>query len=313
MESGGAVFVEENAYRPYFIWITLLAQLAVFIVELVRGQQLEGSPIQTSPFNYMIGPGSLTLIQTGARFTPCMRPTDVGNRMIALTGNVTDARMVTDLCGFGGIGPGEEPNQGYRLFLAMFLHGGVIHILFNSFAQWRIGIPLERVYGWWRILIICWMAGVGGNAFGGLLSPPILVSVGASGAVFGLVGALLVELILRWREMHRPGLQLFSLLVTILINLALGLLPGIDNFAHIGGLLFGLITSFALLPSRILVFRGYRNLTILSIVCALASIGLFIGIIAAFFQVARPGEECSWCKYLSCLPIAGGCDALTPT
>lgn len=257
-----------------------------------------------------------------------MRPTDVAGQMISLTGNPDNVHKVIDLCGFGGIGPGEEPNQGYRLFLAMFLHGGVIHLLFNSFAQWRIGIPLERIYGWWRILLICWFAGIGGNAFGGILSPPILVSVGASGAVFGLVGALLVELILRWKEIHRPGLQLFSLLVTILINLALGLLPGIDNFAHIGGLLFGLVTSLALLPSRILILRGgygngsstspiaffrsrYRGWVILSSVCALLSIGLFIGILIAFFEMGRPGEECSWCKYLSCLPIAGGCDTFS--
>ena len=136
----------------------------------------------------------------------------------------------------------------YRFLTAMFLHGGLTHLFFNSFALYSLGLEVERLFGSLRFLAIYFIAGFGGGLASYALSPND--SVGASGAIFGLVGALAAFFYLgrgMFGEMSRQ--QIGNLIFITLINLGIGLsTPRIDNYAHMGGLAAGAIVGLLLTP-----------------------------------------------------------------
>jgi rhomboid protease GluP len=125
----------------------------------------------------------------------------------------------------------------------MFLHIGIAHLMFNSYALKMLGKDVEAIYGTSKFLFIYVLAGIFGSLGSFLFSPA--VSAGASGAIFGLIGAYM------YFGMRRPaifsaryGLNLVSML---LINIVFGFtIPGIDNFAHLGGFLGGYLASWAI-------------------------------------------------------------------
>ncbi len=131
----------------------------------------------------------------------------------------------------------------YRLFTCMFLHGGIIHLLFNMYALYIIGIQVENFFNKWKYSIIYLVSGVVGGLFSMIFTKTW--SVGASGAIFGLMGALLY-----FGYTHRVYLGTViksQIIPVIVINLIIGFAsPGIDNAAHIGGLIGGIIGSMAL-------------------------------------------------------------------
>ncbi len=142
----------------------------------------------------------------------------------------------------------------YRLFTAAFLHGGLIHILFNMYALNIIGREVEYVYGWKKYLIIYFSSAVGGNIFSYIftINNPLSISVGASGAIFGLLGAMLVFGI---KEKERIGKEYTKNIIKIIaVNVIIGItLSNIDNFAHIGGLAIGFAVSFFLFNKKSLI------------------------------------------------------------
>ena len=133
-------------------------------------------------------------------------------------------------------------NQYYRLLTSSFLHIGILHLLFNMYALYIIGIQIENFYGKVKYLIIY----LGSAIFGSLLSICFHdgISAGASGAIFGLLGALLY---FGYHYRLYLGNVLQSQIVPIIIlNLFLGFItPGIDNACHIGGLISGVFLSMA--------------------------------------------------------------------
>jgi len=136
-----------------------------------------------------------------------------------------------------------EAGEYERLLTSAFLHGSLLHLASNMLALYIIGAPLERVLGAGRYLTVYLTAALGGSLLAMLLSPPDTLGVGASGAVFGLFGALVV---LR----RRVGADARGLGVLIGINLVISFaVPGISWQAHIGGLLTGLLVA-ALLAGR---------------------------------------------------------------
>lgn len=126
----------------------------------------------------------------------------------------------------------------WRLLTSTFLHLNIFHLGFNLYALWALGPFAEQRYGHSRFIVIYLMSGMGGSAASYYFSPAI--SVGASGAIFGLLGALLIY---SWRrpQVWKTGLGR-NLVIIIAINLAFGFSqPGIDNYAHLGGLVTGII------------------------------------------------------------------------
>ena len=137
----------------------------------------------------------------------------------------------------------------WRLFTAMFLHGNLVHIFFNGYALYALGPSAERFYGTQRFLAIYFIAGFAGSISSYLFtSNP---SVGASGAIFGLFGALGIFFFLNRTILGEIGRQqLGSIAFFIVINLAIGFSVSgvIDNNAHIGGLIGGALAGWALSP-----------------------------------------------------------------
>jgi rhomboid protease GluP len=151
---------------------------------------------------------------------------------------------------------GAKDNEGiklrgeyYRFLTSMFLHGGLLHILFNAWALYALGPETERIYGTARFLAIYFLAGLAGGVASYAFSP--YPAVGASGAIFGLIGALAVFYYTsRTLLGDAARQQLGSLITVIMINLFIGFSSGglIDNFAHLGGLAGGAVAAWLLAP-----------------------------------------------------------------
>lgn len=148
-----------------------------------------------------------------------------------------------------GFGPATKDGEWWRLGTAMFLHFGLVHLAMNMWALWDGGRLVERLYGSWRFAGIFVASGLTGNLLSLIVQGDRAVSGGASGAIFGIYGALLVWL---WRERHAVHPTEFRWLfggaaVFSAATIGLGLLiPGIDNAAHIGGLTAGALIGVAL-------------------------------------------------------------------
>ncbi|HHX44732.1 MAG TPA: rhomboid family intramembrane serine protease [Chloroflexi bacterium] len=138
--------------------------------------------------------------------------------------------------------------QYWRLLTAIFIHVGVVHLVFNAYALFSFGIEVERRFGRTRFLVLYLLSGIASTTASFVGSPTL--SAGASGAVFGLAGAS-VAYFLTYR--HRLGAagqrSLRSILVVVGLNLVMGFAaPGIDNLGHIGGLIAGLWLGWVYCP-----------------------------------------------------------------
>ncbi|MGI5456294.1 rhomboid family intramembrane serine protease [Streptomyces sp. CA-249302] len=159
---------------------------------------------------------------------------------------------------------GIAEGQYYRLLTAMFLHASPIHIIFNMLSLWWIGGPLETALGRARYTALYFVSGLAGSALTYLLAAPNQPSLGASGAIFGLFGATAV-LMRRLRYDMRPVIAL------LVINLIFTF--GWSNIAwqaHIGGLVAGVITGYAMVHAprecRALVQYGTCALVLVVVV-----------------------------------------------
>jgi rhomboid protease GluP len=136
----------------------------------------------------------------------------------------------------------------WRFFTPMFLHIGLLHLVFNGWALVAIGRDVERVYGRARFLVIYFFSGVAATVVS--FASTTAISAGASGAIFGLLGAIGVFYLIHRRALGRAGRgQLVNILVVAAFNLVYGsLAAGIDNAAHVGGLVSGVALGLLLCP-----------------------------------------------------------------
>ena len=142
--------------------------------------------------------------------------------------------------------------QYWRLLTACFIHIGIVHLLFNSYALYSFGVDVERRFGRRRFLMLYLLAGLAGSVLSFLGNKAL--SAGASGAIFGLVGATTVYFVRYRRQFGQFGRRhLTNLLIVVGYNLFWGFInPGIDNLGHVGGLLVGLGLGWVYSP----VYRG---------------------------------------------------------
>jgi rhomboid protease GluP len=143
-----------------------------------------------------------------------------------------------------------QAGQWWRLVTAMFLHGGVAHLAFNMFALWEAGKLVSRLFGNRGFLLIYFGSGIAGGALSMHFAAQTHVAVGASGAIFGVAGALLAA-VLQHRGQFPPA-RSKQLLTGLGIFIAYSLLngfakQGIDNAAHVGGLGAGLVIGWLLI------------------------------------------------------------------
>jgi membrane associated rhomboid family serine protease len=141
-------------------------------------------------------------------------------------------------------GPYTLTGEWWRLLTCVFVHGYLLHIAFNMWCLWNLGELSESLYGRWTYAAVYLISGLGAS-LASIAWRPGGSSVGASGAIFGLAGALIAAFKLGEFSVPRSALSgtLRSLMVFVVFNLVLGARPGsaTDNAAHIGGLVTGLI------------------------------------------------------------------------
>ncbi|KAK5000613.1 hypothetical protein LTR28_013027, partial [Elasticomyces elasticus] len=204
----------------------------------------------------------------GARYVPCMhslRGVQDSSLNIdwpcpnttSLTGPGVSCSL-SDLCGFSGvpnprvggsIHDQPQPNQWFRFITPIFLHAGIIHIGFNLLLQMTLGRDMEKAIGSLRFALVYFSSGIFGFVLGGNFAATGIASTGCSGSLFGILALMLLDLLYTWRERKSPIKDLLFILLDVLIAFALGLLPGLDNFSHIGGFLMGLVLGICLLHS----------------------------------------------------------------
>lgn len=145
----------------------------------------------------------------------------------------------------------------WRLVTPMFLHGNLLHLLFNNWALYAVAYQLEALLGVRKFLLLYLLAGLGGNILSSVWS--LNLSVGASGALFGLLGcAWFFERSIQQRMKQITGYspKAGAYAVMVVANILFGfIIPQIDNAAHIGGLVVGVISAYVILkatPNRLI-------------------------------------------------------------
>lgn len=211
----------------------------------------------------------------------------------------SQVHCMDDVCGLLPFLNPEIPDQFYRLWLSLFLHAGILHCLVSVAFQMTILRDLEKLAGWLRISIIYILSGITGNLASAIFLP-YRAEVGPAGCQFGILACLFVELFQSWQILAQPWRAFTKLLCVVLFLFAFGLLPWIDNFAHICGFISGFFLSFAFLPyisfGRMDLYRKRCQI----IVFLLVFVGLFSGLVVLFYVYPI---KCEWCELLTCIPF----------
>ncbi|KAF6155529.1 hypothetical protein GIB67_017884 [Kingdonia uniflora] len=213
-----------------------------------------------------------------------------------------------------------KQHQVWRLFTCPWLHAGFIHLVVNLASVIFVGIHLEQEFGPLRIGVIYMLSALFGS-LGSAFFVQNIPAVGSSGALFGLLGALLSGLIRNWKVYSDKFAVLAALVLVALVNFGLGLLPHVDNFSNMGGFVSGFLLGLALLfnPHVEQVAQNKKGLfeynekislsfkhkldkpVLRSVSLVLFTIivaGGVIGVIHGF----NANKYCSWCHYANCVP-----------
>jgi len=208
----------------------------------------------------------------------------------------------------------------WRLFASPLLHAGVVHLIINLSSVIFVGIHLEQEFGPLRIGIIYILSGLSGSLVAALFLKD-RPSVTSSGALFGLLGAMLAGLLRNWNFYCNKFAAIVAILSISAINLMLGVLPYVNNFANIGGFISGFLLGFVLLFSPQLAQMPHSkgglvdNEVKFSVKLGkkldrpvLRSVSLVIlslllaGVIVAVIHCINVNKYCVWCRYIDCVP-----------
>eukprot|EP00980_Cylindrotheca_fusiformis_P013505 scaffold3450_cov114-Cylindrotheca_fusiformis.AAC.10 len=289
--------------RPFFTYFLLLACTVLLIASIaLNGWVLE--PLEVNP---MIGPSAQNLIRMGAK----------------------DSYMIVN------------ENEAWRLLSATLLHAGLVHYFINTLALWFVGKAIETSHGMMAAAILFVIPAIGGTILSAIFLPEY-ISVGASGGIFGLIGACLSDIIMNWKllfsdfvsengKKHRHAMVVVFLLLDIALNCIIGLTPYVDNFTHLGGMGLGLLCGLSTMERLPSDFFGMEescwsrtkqavsteNKCVLSqrLVVSHNSYGLFHNshdevIVTAIILLQGDGQStpCPSCTWLSCVPFPPASD-----
>uniref|UniRef100_A0A7S3PR50 rhomboid protease n=1 Tax=Aplanochytrium stocchinoi TaxID=215587 RepID=A0A7S3PR50_9STRA len=269
----GAFFGKEKEVKPWFTRFMIGTCTLVMLVEVLINNKEQGKPFEDFSLNPLFGPSIEVLLLMGAKRTDLI----------------------------------VQEGDWYRLFMPMFLHGGILHLLFNMAFLYSFGSSLEREFGHTRVAYIYVTSGFFGVLCSAIFNPTI-PSIGASGACYGLIGAAWADFLLNFSFYRDQWKCVFAqLFFGTAFNACLGLIPQLDNFAHLGGLVCGFFTGLSVLTlPRYDLYSDLKPDKLYQI--CLKSIGIFITpiviiifIIILYVQVDVE-SYCPWCIYLSCVP-----------
>ncbi|KAK4874474.1 hypothetical protein RN001_013834 [Aquatica leii] len=178
-----------------------------------------------------------------------------------------------DVCGMVPFYFPEVPDQFYRLWTSLFLHAGILQLLVTVVIQYFLMRDLEKLTGSLRIGIIYVGSGIAGNLASAIFVP-YRADVGPSGSHFGLLACLIVEVLSAWPMLKHPNQALCKLLSITLFLFVIGLMPWVDNYAHLFGFVFGFLLSYALLP--FITFGPYDRQKKIVLIWVTYSLGQFV-------------------------------------
>ncbi len=192
-------------------------------------------------------------------------------------------------------GPNIIEGEIWRLFTAMFLHADITHILFNGFALYILGPDMERLYGNGRYSLVYLLSGLFGSVASFALSGPAEFSVGASGAIFGVIGMQLAFFTFYRKKLGRFGQERFNAMLRLVgINLLIGfIVVRINNTAHIGGRVSGFLLGYVLVPRDFVEQVGWPELQIVDR-GGLARTWWIVALAAAGLAAATSGSLLFW-------------------
>ncbi|KAM9716970.1 inactive rhomboid protein 1 isoform 4-T7 [Menidia menidia] len=206
---------------------------------------------------------------------------------------------MNDVCGLLPFLNPEIPDQFSRLWLSLFLHAGILHCVVSVLFQMTVLRDIEKLAGWLRISIIYMLSGITGNLASAIFLP-YRAEVGPAGSQFGILACLFVELFQSWQILERPWRAFAKLLAISIFFFSFGLLPWIDNFAHIFGFVSGFFLSFAFLPYISFGPSDMYRKRVQICVFLFIFVGLLAALVVLFYVYP---VKCDWCEYLTCIPI----------
>eukprot|EP00035_Acanthoeca_spectabilis_P004527 m.104688 g.104688 ORF g.104688 m.104688 type:complete len:730 (-) comp12614_c0_seq4:1134-3323(-) len=222
-----------------------------------------------------------------------------------------NAQCLSAICGFTV--EKNRADQWFRFIIPIFLHSGIIHYAVNMYLQLGLGSQIERTTGTLRMALIYMIAGIGGYVTSAVFSPNI-PSVGASGSIFGLIGVAVVDLFQSWQVVEQPWSRAFTTLLHTAGYLMIGTMPFIDNWAHVGGFVFGIMAAIIFLPYLTFgVMDSIRKRCLMCMCIPLLVCTFFVGFMI-FYLVQETQSFCPGCKYVQCVPYTSNfCDVSQPS
>eukprot|EP00056_Hartaetosiga_gracilis_P001636 m.46239 g.46239 ORF g.46239 m.46239 type:complete len:725 (+) comp10718_c0_seq1:48-2222(+) len=209
----------------------------------------------------------------------------------------SEISCIDQSCGFSMSNP-DKPNQWYRFFLSIFIHAGVIHVVIVFIFQLNFAVMVEKKVGFLRMFLMYTIACFGGNLVSGVFSPQ-LPGLGAAGGILGTLAIYLVDLFASWRVQQAPCKKLFFALFGIVFFFILGTLPWVDNYAHLGGFVFGLLGAAVFLPYVSFGTGDRWRKRIVVIICFLLLVGGVLVGLVIFYRVQTP-NICPSCDVFQC-------------
>jgi rhomboid protease GluP len=195
--------------------------------------------------------------------------------MIATSGAIMGFNGLELVHAGGNFGPYTLSGEYWRLVTTGFVHGNLLHLAFNVWCLWSLGQLSEKLFGSWITGAVYVLTGVGGAMLSIFMHPERL-EIGASGAIFGIAGAVLSGV--KFGNVSLSAWQKRSITSSLIFfagfNLVIGIAPGIDNWCHIGGFVTGLIFGVPLATANASGKKTFEWMTILLASAVLAVLGL---------------------------------------
>ncbi len=162
--------------------------------------------------------------------------------------------LATVLRNNGGLSPNlVSQGEYWRILTAMFLHAGFLHFFLNSFFLYYIGSFVERMLGSLKYGILYFISGIGSGIFVWLLSNPLTITVGASGALYGVMAGLFLMTFIKSSWFHPRSIRSIRMMVAINIFFTFASMIGdgsISVWGHLGGFVVGLIVIYVIMPKE---------------------------------------------------------------